>query len=360
MSETILHPRATTGLVGHQQAEAELLQAWQGKRLHHAWMITGPRGIGKATLAYRFARFILNGGATGGSSGLFGTSTPQNLAIDPANSVAVRIAAGSHPDLLTIERGVNEKTGKMRGEVVVEDVRGVREFMALTPAEGGWRIVIVDSADEMNKAAANALLKILEEPPPRALLLLVCHAPGRILATIRSRCRMMSLSPLSQEQVEQVLTQTLPDLDMDDRHILARLSDGSPGRAVVLAEEEGAELQQKLLQIIKSLPTLDVAATYELADRMGKAEGGWSCLEELFERLVSRLLRAAVGAELGVEAIEGENALIQKAASRAQKNSLLDFAEKSLEMMRRADPLNLDRRQTLLQIFVAAQAAFRA
>lgn len=360
MSEVILHPRATAKLVGHQQAEAELLQAWQGKRLHHAWMISGPRGIGKATLAYRFARFILSGGAAGESTGLFGASAPQDLAIDPANSVAIRIAAGSHPDLLTIERGVNEKTGKMRGEVVVEDVRGVREFMALTPAEGGWRIVIVDSADEMNKAAANALLKILEEPPPRALLLLVCHAPGRILATIRSRCRMMSLSPLAQDQVEQVLAQTLPDLDVDDRHILARLSDGSPGRAVVLAEEEGAELQQKLLQIIKSLPNLDVAATYDLADRMGRAEGGWSCLEELFERLVARLLRAAVGAELGVEAVEGENALIQKVANRAQKNSLLAFAEKSLEMMRRTDPLNLDRRQTLLQIFVAAQAAFRA
>lgn len=360
MSETTMHPRSTSELIGHHQAEAELLQAWQSERLHHAWMITGPRGIGKATLAYRFARFILSGGRAGGDAGLFGNGDPQNLAVDPANSASIRIDAGSHPDLLTIERGINEKTGKMRGEVVVEDVRGVREFMALTPAEGGWRIVIVDSADEMNKAAANALLKILEEPPPRALLLLVCHAPGRILATIRSRCRMLSLTPLAQDLVEQVLSQTLPDLEAGDRHILARLSDGSPGRASVLAEEEGAELQQKLLQIIKSLPTLDVVATYELADRMGKAERGWSCLEELFERLVARLLRAAVGADLGVEAIEGENALIQKAVSQAQKNSLLDFAEKSLEMMRRADPLNLDRRQTLLQIFISAQAAFKA
>lgn len=360
MSEITIHPRSTTELIGHQKAEVELMQAWQGKRLHHAWMITGPRGIGKATLAYRFARFILSGGGAKANTGLFGEADQQTLNVNPENSGAIRIAAGSHPDLLSIERGVNEKTGKMRGEVVVEDVRGVREFMALTPAEGGWRIVIIDSADEMNKAAANALLKILEEPPPRALLLLVCHAPGRVLATIRSRCRMLSLAPLAQDMVEQVLSQVLPDLEANDRRILARLSDGSPGRASILAQEEGAELQQKLLQIIKSLPTLDIVATYELADRMGKAEGSWSCLEELFERLVSRLLRAAVGADLGVEAIEGENELIQKVVSRSQKSSLLDFTEKSLEMMRRTDPLNLDRRQTLLQIFVAAQTAFKA
>ena len=182
-------PRANPDLLGHRDAEATILEAIRAGRMHHAWLITGPEGVGKATLAYRFARRLLAGQPRD-------PAAEPSLALEPADPVFRRVAAGSHADLLTIERMFNEKTKRMRTQIAVEDVRTINGFMSLTPAEGGWRVVIVDGAEELNQASANALLKILEEPPPRAILLLVCAAPGRLLPTIRSRCRRLRLTPL--------------------------------------------------------------------------------------------------------------------------------------------------------------------
>jgi DNA polymerase-3 subunit delta' len=181
-------PRANPILLGHTEAEATILDAMRAGRMHHAWLITGPEGVGKATLAYRFARRLLAGRAA-----------EDSLALDPANTVFRRVAAGSHADLKTIERVVNDKTKRMQAQIPVEKVREINGFMSLTPAEGGWRVVVVDGAEELNQASANALLKILEEPPPRAILLLVCAAPGRLLPTIRSRCRRLRLTPLADQ-----------------------------------------------------------------------------------------------------------------------------------------------------------------
>ena len=150
-----------------------------------------------------------------------------------------RVAAGSHADLLTVERAYDEKRKRMRTQIAVDDVREISDFMSLTPAEGGWRVVVVDGAEELNQNSANALLKVLEEPPPRAVLLLVCAAPGRLLPTIRSRCRRLRLDPLGQETMERLLANYLPDLAADERGRLVTVAEGSPGRALLLAEEEG-------------------------------------------------------------------------------------------------------------------------
>jgi DNA polymerase-3 subunit delta' len=193
-------PRQNPELFGHAAAERRLLDAWASGRLPHAWLICGPRGIGKATLAYRFARFLLKAGdATGGSG------RPASLASDPQDPVFRRVAAGGHADLLTVERGWDKKRERRRGEIIVDDVRDVGAFLRLTPAEGGWRVVVVDSADEMNPNAANAILKVLEEPPRRAALLLVSHAPGRLLPTIRSRCCRLVLKPLAEDAVARLV-----------------------------------------------------------------------------------------------------------------------------------------------------------
>lgn len=186
-------PRLTADLLGHEAAEREILETCASGRAAHAWLISGPRGIGKATLAFRFARFALAGGLEGGEGGLFGALAPASLAMDPAHPVFRRVAAGSHGDLRVIERGLAEGTGgRRRGEIVIGDVRDLGGFMRMTPSEGGWRVVIVDGAEDMNRNAANALLKGLEEPPGRALLLLVSHNPARLLPTIRSRCRRLA------------------------------------------------------------------------------------------------------------------------------------------------------------------------
>ena len=176
-------PRENPHLVGHELAAGALVEAWGSGRLAHAWLIAGPRGIGKATLAYRFARFVLAGGEGGGNDG---------LAMAPEHPVFQRAAAGGHSDLAVIERGLGDR-GRLRAEIVVDDVRKANAFLSLTAGEGGWRVVIVDAADEMNRNAANALLKRLEEPPSRVLFLLVSHAPSRMPATLRSRCRLLSL-----------------------------------------------------------------------------------------------------------------------------------------------------------------------
>ena len=178
-------PRESETLIGHEAAEAAMYDAISG-RVPHAWMISGPAGIGKATLAYRFARYVLSGGSGEESGpGLFGDELPPSTAalnVSRDDPVFAQIAAGSHADMMVVERGYDEKRKKMRGEIVVDDVRKIGSFLRLTPSLGGWRVVILDSADEMNRNAANAVLKLLEEPPRQALIILVSHTPGRPVA----------------------------------------------------------------------------------------------------------------------------------------------------------------------------------
>ena len=191
------HPRETTALYGHGDSEQALLDAYRGGRLPHAWLLGGPAGIGKATLAYRMARFVLAHPDPAASAVQKATS----LHLDPEHPVARRVAAQAQGDLLVLVRTINEKTGKLRQDIQVDDVRRTVSFFGSTAGEGGWRVALVDSVDELNDEGANALLKVLEEPPRRALLLLVSHSAHRVLPTIRSRCRLLALRPLSHDDV---------------------------------------------------------------------------------------------------------------------------------------------------------------
>ncbi|WP_428483547.1 DNA polymerase III subunit delta' [Rhodopila sp.] len=276
-------PRANSILLGHEAAEATLLDAVRAGRMHHAWLITGPEGVGKATLAYRFGRRLLAG-----------TPTADSLALDPANPVFRRVAAGSHADLLTVERVVNEKTRRMKTQIAVDDVRRINGFMSLTPAEGGWRVVIIDGAEDLNQASANALLKVLEEPPPRAILLLVCAAAGRLLPTIRSRCRRLRLSALADQPMGQLMTQYLPDLNADERGRLVSLAEGSPGRAIMLAEEEGLAIAGMVDKLLAEVPAIPVARGYEIADALGRSETGFSTFMDLMRAGLAAAVRESV------------------------------------------------------------------
>ncbi len=276
-------PRANPILLGHPDAEATILDAIRGGRMHHAWLITGPEGVGKATLAYRFARRLLAG-----------QPATNSLALDPTHPVFRRVAANSHADLLTIERVLNEKTKRMKTQIAVEDVRKINGFMSLTPAEGGWRVVVVDGAEELNQASANALLKILEEPPPRAILLLVCAAPGRLLPTIRSRCRRLRLSPLADGPMADLLTQYLPQLDADECGGLITLAEGSPGRAIMLAEDEGLKIAALVDKLLSDLPAVPVSRGYEIADFLGRGETGFSTFMDLVRAGIAAAVRESV------------------------------------------------------------------
>jgi DNA polymerase III subunit delta' len=273
-------PRANPQLLGHEAAETVLLEAMRSGRIHHAWLITGPDGVGKATLAYRFARRLLAGMPPGSS-----------LALDPQHPVFRRVAARAHADLHTVERGYDEKRRRMRTQIAVEDVRGISAFMSLTPAEGGWRVAIVDGAEEMNQSSANALLKILEEPPQRAILLLVCAAPGRLLPTIRSRCRRLRLDPLPLEPMERLLADYLPDLSDDDRGRLVTLAEGSPGRALLLAHEEGLAIAGLVNEVLGALPGLKPQRTYTMADTLARGDTAFSNFMDLLRAGVAAAVR---------------------------------------------------------------------
>lgn len=281
---TAPEPRANPQLVGHAAAEAVLLDALRSGRMHHAWLIAGPSGIGKATLAFRFARRLLAGVPGPG----------ETLALDPAHPVFRRVAAGSHADLLTVERAYDEKRKRTRTQIAVDDIRKINGFMGLTPAEGGWRVVVVDGAEDMNQNAANALLKVLEEPPPRAVLLLVCDAPGRLLPTIRSRCRRLRLSPLESSHMDELLAAYLPEMAPAERGRLAALGEGSPGRALLLAEEEGLRLAGLVDEIMGELPALPPARGYEVADALGRSETAFSTFMDLLRASLSTAVREAV------------------------------------------------------------------
>ncbi len=280
---TAPEPRANPLLVGQEAAEAELLDALGSRRMHHAWLLTGPSGVGKATLAFRFARRLLAGGTTG-----------ESLALDPADPVFRRVAAGSHADFETLERTINPRTGKLRTEISVDDVRRSQAFMRLTPAEGGWRVLVVDRADQLNRNASNALLKTLEEPPPRAVLLMVCDAPGRLLPTIRSRCRRLPLAPLETSAMDRLLALYLPELGQDDRARLASLAEGSPGRALLLADEDGLRLAGLVARVLADAPNLEPARGFDIADALGRAEGAFATFMDLLRASLAAAIRDVV------------------------------------------------------------------
>ena len=233
----------TSELFGHAEAEQTLLDAYRGGRIPHAWLIGGESGIGKATLAYRMARFVL----AYPDPAMPAVQKAQSLAVPADHPTARRIAGQAHSDLLVLERVINEKTGKLFTVTRVEDVRRTVPFFGSTAGEGGWRVAIVDPLEDLNRAGENALLKVLEEPPPRALLLLVSHAPGRVLPTIRSRCRTLILRPLAAEDIVRAMTAAMRENGSADEMLAAAgAADGSVGRALALLEGDALELRQQV------------------------------------------------------------------------------------------------------------------
>ena len=351
------HPRETPTLLGHDEAEQALLSAWNQNRFAHAWLVTGPRGIGKATLAYRLARFVLAGG--GSTNNLFGE--PNDLAIPTDDPVFRRIAANAHSDLKVIERSFDPKRDRLRDEIIVADARKLVSFFAMTAAESEWRVAIVDSADEMNRIAANALLKTLEEPPSRGLLVLIAHAPGRVPATLRSRCRRLSLRPLATDLVEQIVKEHQPDLADDARTTLARLSDGSPGRALALSSSGGIELYGELVELLAHLPAIDTLAVHRLGDRVSRRDAGdtFRTLTDLLIWWLERMIRAAATGTFPTPVVSGENELMARLAVRGGLERWCGVWEKVCDLFSAADDANLDRKQVLINVFSTLQATSR-
>jgi DNA polymerase-3 subunit delta' len=292
-------PRENPHLIGHAAAGQAIMGALHGGRLHHAWLISGAEGVGKATLAFRFARRLLAGGN-------------GELAVPETDPVFRRVAAGTHADLLTVEREWDEKKKRMKKQISAETARGIPPFLHLTPAEGGWRVVIVDGAEDLNNQSANALLKVLEEPPLRAVLLLVCNAPGRMLPTIRSRCRHLPLAPLEPAEMARALALYLPGMERADRARLAELAEGSVGRALALAEGDGLTIAGLVEEVLAAGQGVRLTRAYEIADSL-REQAPFETFMALLYRGVARMAResgdprrATVAAELAQLAYETE------------------------------------------------------
>ncbi|MDX1482971.1 MAG: DNA polymerase III subunit delta' [Alphaproteobacteria bacterium] len=352
-------PRANADLRGHETAERELAEAARSGRLHHAWLITGPKGIGKATLAHRFARWLLAGRAEAAADGgLFAEQPAQEgLWLDPADPLFQRIAAGGHPDMLTVERGLDDAGKRLRTEIVAADARKVSSFLALTAAEGGWRVVVVDGAEDMNRHAANALLKILEEPPPRTVLLLVSHAPGRLLATIRSRCRRLTLSPLDGGLVEELLAHYRPDLQPPEAALLAAMGEGSIGRSLALAEAGGVALYGEMLELLAALPETEAARLHGVTDAIARSrsETGAYAAYDVFTDLlcwwIARLVRSRATGIAPAELSPGEGEVMARLGALGSLDQWVEVWEKITRLFGRAESVNLDRKQVLLNAF---------
>jgi DNA polymerase-3 subunit delta' len=337
------HPRETPVVFGQDAARADFLDAFNAGRLHSGWLVTGPRGIGKSTLAWKIATFLL---AEPADDGLFGGPAPaENLNVGPDHPDARLVQSGAHPRLFVVRRPVDEKTNKLKSEITVDAVRGLKGFFHMSAADGGRRVVIVDAADDMNISAANALLKMLEEPPARTTLLLISHQPSALLPTIRSRCRTLRLGPLSADDMTAALIQagaTLPD---DTSH-LAALAGGSVGAALRMLNLGGLEMYRELVGILDTLPRLDRPRALRLAEaaaQRGAAER-FELLLTLMELARNRLARTgATGHAPQPEAAQGESAMLARLSPNAQKaRDWADTAARTSARARHGQAVNLD------------------
>ena len=262
------HPSEATTIFGQDSAQQQFLKAFDRGRLHHAWLLSGPRGVGKATLVWKIAKFLLTTPNAPAQDGLFGAMSQHvsNLETPPDHPALPRILAGSEPALCVLRRSYDEKRKRFKQNITVDDVRSLKSFFGLSAADGGARVVIIDAADDMTGSAANALLKMLEEPPQNAFLFLISHQPAALLPTLRSRCRELRLSALSHDMVQQALTQAKIHLSEEQSPLITRLSAGSAGQAIRLAQLDGDALYSALISTLQTLPSLNQSAALKLAE----------------------------------------------------------------------------------------------
>jgi DNA polymerase III subunit delta' len=275
---------------GHDKAVEQFRKAWDSRSIHHAWLLAGQRGVGKAHFA-RLAAARLLAEAAGPRLDAPGLGTPED------HPIAKLIAAGSHPDMRWLERVENEKTGKLNRNITIKQIRALGDFLNLTPALSQWRAIVIDTADELEKGAANALLKMLEEPPPNTVFFLVSHASGRLLPTIRSRCRRLQFRPLSDDAMTSILERQLPERPASEREKLIPLAGGSAGRALAIASLDLGPLEESALAILREGDP-DNSKRTKLAGKLGRKAAGdsYAAFLDLLPALVAQETRRLDGA----------------------------------------------------------------
>lgn len=344
-----LHPALTTFVAGHDVPSQTLAAAAASESVHHAWLLTGPTGIGKATLAYHFTRSLLAGRPGGG---LFGNA-PLHLHADAADPLFAQVAQASHPNLLVLRRAWNFETRRYGTEIRVDDVRRLTAFLGQRASRPGRRVVLVDAADDLNRNAANALLKPLEEPPADTVFILVAHAPGGLLPTIRSRCRHLALRAPDMAAAESVLMRLAPQIEATERTDLLALGDGAPGRALRLSMAGGTGLFRMLLETLDGLPSIDPARAQALGDLVADRARGEVSFALLAEML-DRLLRHLVGA--GGAITPAEAGLLTRLGG-VRLEQWFEVWDNLARLRERTEAVNLNRKAVLLAMLSAFEGA---
>ncbi len=346
------HPRDAAQLFGHSAQEAEFLAVATSGRLPHGWLLTGPKGVGKATFAWRAARYLLATPPAQHDS-LFGAPPPPtSLDVDRDHPVAHRIAALSEPGLFLLRRPWQEKEKRLATQLTVDEVRGLKGFFHMS-AGSHARVVIVDSADEMNASAANALLKELEEPPEGAVLFLISHRPSVLLPTIRSRCRTLRFDALGDADLASALAQA--GAEPPEGAALAALAQGSVGAAITLAEQGGPQLYSQLIHVLGTLPAMDRQLALKLADAtVGKGnEARFDLTLNLLDTALSRAARFGATGQTPPEIVPGEAAILRRLApSLAQAREWANLAQSLTARARRGKAVNLDPAALVFDIFL--------
>ncbi|MDP3327747.1 DNA polymerase III subunit delta', partial [Parvibaculum sp.] len=347
-----------------------LFDAFMSGRMQHAWLLTGPKGIGKATLAYRMAKFALHYGTPEAAR----AAGARDLSVPESAAAFHQVAANSHPNLLAVRRPHDDKTKKLKTVIPVDEVRRIGHFFGLTATErGAWRVVIIDSADEMNVNSANALLKALEEPPPNGLFLVLSHQPGQLLPTIRSRCRMLRLTPLAERDIVAMMEpaeryaevrgkearRKFAATPAAERAPIAQLAEGSAGRALSIAAGGGLGLYKELAGLLVGLPRLDVAGVHAFADKAGRkgADDAYETMIELLTHWLQRLVRRGAGLDPGPDIVAGEGAAMARLAAGGSLDRWVEVWEKISQFTARGEALNTDRKLVILNVFSMLEAA---
>ncbi|PRY94709.1 DNA polymerase-3 subunit delta' [Hasllibacter halocynthiae] len=333
------HPREAPRVVGHGAAEAQFRAAARSGRLHHAWLLTGPRGIGKATLAHRLAAWLRAGMPEG--------DVPED------HPALRRARAGGEGGIHVIRRGTNATGSALAQQIRVDEVRAAAPFLGLSAPDGGWRALIVDAADEMNVQAQNALLKTLEEPPARTVIFLVAHAPSRLLPTIRSRCRVLRLAPLAPGETSEAMALAGAEADP----ALGELSGGSVGEAIRLVAEGGPAFYADLVGLVGKAPGMPRPAAIKLAESCAgpRNAGRLDVGIDLIDRMLARLARQAATGEAAPEAAPGEAAAFARHAGRPRRWA--DLHAELVPRLRHGRAVNLDPAGLILEALLSIDAA---
>lgn len=366
------YPEEQTDLFGHDKAEKTLLELWNNKRLAGSWLFCGPKGIGKATLAYRLARFILAQPEKNEIS-LFGEEEkPTSLAIQEDDPVFKSVAQRAAPGLCVIECALKEdelksrqalvdagkpldpeteKSRKRYDEIRITDIRDAENFLHLTAGANGWRVMIIDSADDMNANAANALLKSLEEPPPKTVIILISHQPGKLLPTIRSRCRKMQLKPLENNKLNDIVKTKTENVPEQELHTLTLLSEGSLGKALSLYEQDGVSIFKQMISLLSDFPKLSAPALYAFTEKTLKEKDVMKTAQALFIQWLSRVCIQSQTGE-GEEIFPSERPIMERLQNCIEPLRLMEITE---EFQKAFADTDLDQKQVFVNAFLKLQ-----